>query len=64
MEQIKDIANVRPENPNMKVGRPRKKLTGEELKQHLKEMRAKQNKNIKSRRLTDNVKMHNLSEIQ
>ncbi len=44
MEEIKDIEHVRPQYPQKKAARPRWKLTGEELKQHLKELRAKQNK--------------------
>ena len=48
MEEIKDIEHVRPEYPERKVGRPRLKLTGEELKQHLKELKANRNKRRKA----------------
>ena len=48
MEEIKNIEHVRPEYPERKVGRPRLKLTGEELKQHLKELKANRNKRRKA----------------
>jgi hypothetical protein len=44
MEEIKDTEHVRPEYPERKAGRPRLKLTGEELKQHLKELKSNRNK--------------------
>ena len=48
MEEIKDTEHVRPEYPERKVGRPRLMLTGEELKQHLKELKANRNKRRKA----------------
>ena len=49
MEEIKDTEHVRPEYPQRKAGRQRQKLTGEELKQHLKELQAKRNKRYKAK---------------
>ena len=45
MEEIKEY-------PERKVGRPRLKLTGEELKQHLKELKANRNKRRKAQLLS------------
>ena len=51
MEEIKDTEHVRPEYPERKVVRPRLKLTGEELKQHLKDLRANRNKKYQTKKV-------------
>ena len=51
MEEIKDIEHVSTEYPERKAGRPRSKLTGEELKQHLKDLRANRNKKYQTKKV-------------
>ena len=52
MEEIKDSEHVSTEYPQRKAGRPRQKLTGEQLKQHLKELKAKRDKRYKAQLLS------------